>query len=121
MSYPTSEEKELILKYALLPHLLEVFKQDRSEISSILKTNGPYIDLIDQAFTRVENDLIATRKAMREADIKVYQEKRTESGVELKYKVRGYHHVAVYKWDFVKLTVDELVSEYLSNSIKEVI
>lgn len=114
MSYPTSEEKELIMKYAMLPYILDRLEEDILIMRDVLKTSGPYVNVIQQAIKRIELDIIGIRKSFRESNIKMYEEERTDQGVELKYNCRGYHHVSVYKWDFLKGAVDEMISKYLS-------
>lgn len=113
MSYPTSEEKQLIMKYAMLPYILDRLEEDTLIMRDVLKTSGPYVNMIQRAIKRIETDIIGIRKSFRESNIKVYEENRTDQGVELKYNCSGYRHVSMYKWDFLQLTVDEMIGEYL--------
>jgi hypothetical protein len=114
MQFPTEEEQQHIKNYILLPLLLTVFERDKKVIEEAeLKTPGPYIDMMAAVIRKVEQDIVQGKKQMRAKGIKVYDEKRTDQGLEWKYTYRGYQHKGQFVWDVVRMEIEERMRGYL--------
>jgi hypothetical protein len=72
--------------------LLTVLERDKKAIElSAVKLKQPYIEVIQTTMDKVTKDLANIRREFRKRNIKVYDEERTEKGIEYKYICRGYH------------------------------
>jgi hypothetical protein len=115
MEFPNDEQNEFIRQQTFLPLLLHVFQRDRKIIeASALKTKGPYIKLMDQVISQIEQDLLEVRKKLRKCGIYIYEEKRNQEGMELKYKYKGYHHSTGFVWHVITHSVEKLMETYLT-------
>jgi hypothetical protein len=111
-----SEGERRILKESLiLPMVMTVFARDKQIMERSIKLNRPYIMPIDRAMDQVNRDMVTARKFLRSRGIKVYEEDRSDKGVTVKYKCRGYHHTDSYLWDYLKIEVESRMSRYLHN------
>jgi hypothetical protein len=114
MQFPTEEEQQRIKNYILLPLLLTVFERDKKVIESAeLKTPGPYIDMMDAVIRKVEQDIVQGKKQLRAKGIKIFDENRTDQGLEWKYVYKGWQHKGQFVWDVVRVEVVERMRIFL--------
>ncbi|RXT15263.1 hypothetical protein [Ammoniphilus sp. CFH 90114] len=117
MKFLPEREQKLLSQYVYIPLVLHVFNRDRGLITdSLIKLKEPYLAIIEEASLRVEKDYGSIKKALRDRGVKIYSEKRTEEGVELRYFYQGYHHQAEYKWEFVRSEVLYWMHWYLKRT-----
>lgn len=111
---PTEEDLQAIKRYVMIPMVLTVLQRDKKVIEeSTLKTKGPYLALMDSAMKKAHGDIYDTRVFLRSKGIKVYQEHRTDTTVNIKYTLRGYQHEASLPWHIIKNTVESMMQSYL--------
>lgn len=114
MEFLPDEQQQLLRNYILLPLVIRVFQRDQRVIwESPIKTKGPYIKMMEAVIGRVDDDLRQTRKELRKAGVKIYDERKTEDGVKLKYSFKGYHHEKEYLWRLLKFEVETVMERYL--------
>jgi hypothetical protein len=113
MKFPSQEEQLLIKSYLLLPLIIAVLEHDKKVIaSSPFKTKQPYMKLLDKAINRAEQDFISAKKDLYKTNIRIYQQTRTNAGIEFKYLYKGYHHPSMRSWDVIKYEITEMMEAY---------
>ncbi|GGF87101.1 hypothetical protein [Paenibacillus aceti] len=117
----TPTDIQYVKMYLLLPMILSAFERDKKIIERHLKTPGPYISSIDSAMDRVAVDLKEVKRKFRSLGIKVYEEARTEKGIEAKYLCRGYHHDFDMLWSRIAAECGVLMESYLGLDISKYI
>lgn len=111
---PTEENLQAIKRYVMIPMVLTVLQRDKKVIEeSMLKTKGPYLSLMDAAMKKAHGEIYDTRVYLRSKGIKIYQEQRTETTVNIKYTVKGYQHEASLPWHIIKNEVESMMQRYL--------
>ncbi|MNE70179.1 hypothetical protein D3C80_1659540 [compost metagenome] len=75
---------------------------------------GGLIGLLQKAAT---DDLSRVRKSMREHGMKVYEERRTNIGIEARYLCRGYHYEFSMLWGLVKAELISRLYTYLGMDV----
>lgn len=114
MQFLSDEEQQILHNYILLPLTLRVFERDKKVIwESPIKTKGPYIKMMEAVIQLVEDDLRQTRKGLRKAGVKIYEERKTEDGIQLKYTYKGYHHEGEYLWRILGFEVEKVMERFL--------
>jgi hypothetical protein len=114
MPLPTEEDLEAIKRYVIIPMVLTVLQRDKKVIEdSALKTKQPYLSLMDAAMKKAHGEIYDTRVSLRSSRIKIYDEKRTENTIEIKYTFRGYQHTASLLWHIIKNDVESMIQHYL--------
>ncbi|MNW51895.1 hypothetical protein D3C74_293940 [compost metagenome] len=113
----TSEDMSYVKMYILLPMILTAFERDKKVAEKSFKTPRPYIVLIDAAINKVEIDLKEVRRKFRMSGIKVYEETRTEIGIDARYLCRGYHYDFNMLWSVIKAESSVLMEKYLGIDI----
>ncbi|PJN48789.1 hypothetical protein PAEAM_56510 [Paenibacillus sp. GM1FR] len=89
----SAEELELVKKYAEMPLLLDVIEEDKKRIgesSAILKRELRFY--LSALQDRVTADIYELKKALKEHDIKIIEQKRTEDNLFISYSIRGYQY-----------------------------
>lgn len=115
MEFPSAQEETIIRNHVILPLLITVLERDKKVIQeSALKIKNPYINLLDSCIKKVEHAITNNRKSLRLYGIKIYQEIRTDKGIEVKYLYKGYHHKCNPCWDVLRNMVTDIMWEYLS-------
>ncbi|MNW61441.1 hypothetical protein D3C74_394980 [compost metagenome] len=114
----TNEDGSYVKMYLLLPMILTAFERDKLVAKEAFKTSRPYIALIDAAIKKVETDLKEVRRKFRILGIKVYEEKRTELGIQASYLCRGYHHDFNMLWSVIAAESSVLMEKYLGIDIR---
>lgn len=110
----TAEEADFVKEYLLFPLMLDVLERDRNAMSEArLKMPEIYDALIGLLQDAVTLDLARVRQEMRRRGMKVYEERRTELGIEARYLCRGYHHDFSMLWSRVKAEIVEHFCHYL--------
>ncbi|MNP55888.1 hypothetical protein D3C76_1505670 [compost metagenome] len=97
--------------------ILSAFERDKKLAEQTFKTPRPYLTLIGNAIKRVEDDHREVRRMFRLHGLKVYEERRTESGIHARYLCRGYHHEITLLWPLVKAESSVLMEKYLGLDI----
>lgn len=116
MTFPSEQEQGFILQYIVLPLLLTVLERDKKIIQNApLKIKAPYLSLFDFTIKKVEGSVLHNRKTLRLHGIKIYSQKRTEKGIELKYLYHGYHHLFHPSWDTLRTKVSERMEQIWLN------
>ncbi|MNW45656.1 hypothetical protein D3C74_229270 [compost metagenome] len=113
----TSEDMSYVKMYILLPLILTAFERDKKVAEVSFKTPRPYVSLIDAAIKKVEIDLKEVRRKFRLQGIKVYEETRTEIGIDARYLCRGYHYDFNMLWSVIKAESSVLMEKYLGIDI----
>jgi hypothetical protein len=109
----TEEELTMVKDYILLPFLLTILERDLNAIDqSTVKFRETYKRFIRCKMENVTKDLGNIRKEFRKRNIKVYNEKRNENGVEYTYLCRGYHSNFRMLWPTVKAYTEEKLEFY---------
>lgn len=103
--------------YLLLPLILAAFERDKKLIEAHFKTPRPYVMLIEEAIKKVEYEMYEVRKKFRDLGLKVYEENRTDKGIEAKYLCRGYRHEVSLLPYFVAAEAGVLMEKYLGLDI----
>jgi len=114
----TPTDMQLVKMYLLLPLVLSAFERDKKIIEQNIKTPGPYINFIDTAMDLVTIDLKEVRRKFRLLGLKVYEETRTELGIDAHYLCRGYHHDYKMLWSFIAAECSVLMEKYMGADIK---
>ncbi|MNB79522.1 hypothetical protein D3C75_262570 [compost metagenome] len=114
----TNEDGSYVKMYLLLPMILTAFERDKKVAESSFKTPRPYVVLIEVAIKKVEIDLREVRRKFRALGIKVYEEKRTELGIQASYLCRGYHHSTTMLWSVIAAESSVLMEKYLGIDIR---
>ncbi|WP_209810963.1 hypothetical protein [Ammoniphilus resinae] len=78
-----------------------------------VKFKSPYIDLMNQAIKKIEQDIIQNKKLLRQYGIRIYSENQTDSGIEVKYTFKNFHHLFNPSFDKIKSEVEKMMKEYL--------
>ncbi|MBP1999775.1 hypothetical protein J2Z69_000794 [Paenibacillus shirakamiensis] len=113
----SSEDITYVKLHLLLPLILSAFARDKKIAESVFKTPAPYLALMESAMRKVDADLFEIRRKFRELGLKVYEESRTEKGIEAKYLCRGYHHQISLQWSFAAAESTILMEKYLGMDI----
>ncbi|ETT37868.1 MULTISPECIES: hypothetical protein [Paenibacillus] len=114
------DESKLVKDYTLLPLLLDVLENDRSVLcQSDLKTSEVTRVMIDRLQTAALADLTAARRSMRENDLKVYQHRKTNLGIEVEFVCRGYHHKLSMLWGLIEAEIEQRSYTYLGLNIAD--
>lgn len=112
------EETKLVKDFTLLPLLLDVLEKDRkvlcrSDMKNVELTNV----IIDRLQNAAIEDLSEVRKDMRKNDLKIYDNRRTELGVEVDFICRGYHHKLTILWGLIEAEIEKKSYTYLGLNI----
>ncbi|WP_195572989.1 hypothetical protein [Paenibacillus sp. 1001270B_150601_E10] len=111
----TEEDLHLIKECVLLPILLDALERDLAILGKTpLKMNALYCMLLRHAQDQITMDLARIRKQMRVLGLKIYEERRTELGVEAYYLCRGYHHKCSMLWSLVRAELHTRLSAYFN-------
>lgn len=117
--YPTDEEIEKIKRLMLLSLLQRILERDQKLMKKYLKLSIPYEDFMQKVLDAVSEDFHKTRRALRNAGIKIFDEKRSEKDIRIKYLCRGRTYSSSFLWPYVKGQVIELLKSYLERDYSE--
>ncbi len=112
--YPNEQESHFVKDYIILPFVLTVLDRDKKIIQAAqVKFPRLYLEWMDRVMDAATKDLTEARKGMLKSGINVYEQRRTEKGLDVKYKFKGYHHESSYLWPTLKAFVEKKIEEYL--------
>ena len=110
----TKEEYELVKDYLLLPIIFDVLERDIKKLDMMkLKMSEIYVRLLRGIQDKILLNMLNDRTLLKERGIKVYEQRRTELGIEAFYLCRGYPHAISMLWGFVRAEVQVRLCEYL--------
>lgn len=112
-----SRDNMLVKSYLLLPMILSAFERDSAILSTHLRTPAPYLEVLGTAAAVATTDLRDVRAEMRRRGIKVYEQKRLNTGIEAKYICRGYHERMLLLNDIVAAQAAIHMRRYLGLDI----
>jgi len=116
--WQTQEEAEIVKQYVLLPLLLDALERDRRILASAsLKLPQVYKGLIGLLQNAATADLTQVRQSMREHGLKVFEERRTNLGIEARYLCRGYTYEFSMLWGLVKAELISRLYSYLGMDV----
>ncbi|WP_144025423.1 hypothetical protein [Paenibacillus rhizosphaerae] len=103
--------------------VLTAFDRDKGNIqnSGYFKTPSLYTDIIDKAIDEAIKELTSVRKAFRNRGIKVYDERKTNLGVDAKFMCRGYHDNMQLRWAFITAEATVLMRLFLGLDVNHYI
>lgn len=111
--WQTEAEAELVKRAILLPVLLDLLERDRQALADIpLKVPHIYRGFIGSLQGAAMDELAQVRKDMRKHGIKVFEERRTNFGLEARYLCRGYRYEFDMLWGLVKAEIFQLLGDY---------
>jgi hypothetical protein len=120
MQIPTEDELKLVKSYLIYPIVLDVLERD---MKIMLETKMKMADIYTLKFKSVMNaitkDAYEIRQQLRKRGIKVYEQNRTETKLDAKYLMRGYHFEFSMLWTLVKTEVQLMLCKYLEVDIKD--
>lgn len=117
----TEAELQLVKQFILLPIILDTLERDIKVMETVpLKMLNIYYQLLRGVQDLVTADLAKVRKSLRDHGLKVYEQRRTNMGVEAAYLCRGYHHHFSMLWGVVRGEVETRLRAYLRIKIKDV-
>lgn len=112
------EETKLVKDFTLLPLLLDVLEKDRQ---TLCRSDLKNLELTNVIIDRLQNaaieDLSEVRKDMRKNNLKIYDNRRTELGVEVDFICRGYHHKLTILWGLIEAEIEKKSYTYLGLNI----
>lgn len=118
--WQTQEEAEMIKQYVLLPLLLDALERDRRVLASAsLKLPQVYKGLFNLLQNAATADLTRVRQSMRKHGLKVFEERRTNLGIEARYLCRGYTYEFSMLWGLVKAELTSRLCAYLGIDVRK--
>lgn len=116
---PTVEELLTIRDFVLLPLLLTYVENGRKSAARI---DHPMKELfmmaIDALMDRIHADLVQVRKALKAANIKVWEDAHLDSTMWYKYLYRGYEDRFAITRDLVKAEMSVRLGKYFARVFK---
>ncbi|MFS0855245.1 hypothetical protein [Paenibacillus taichungensis] len=110
----SAEELELVKKYAEMPLLLDVIEEDKKRIdesSVILKKELRFY--LSALQDRVTADIYELKKALRDRDIKIIEQKRTKDNLFIAYSIRKYQHQMNPLMSRVRTDILVMLADYM--------
>ncbi len=112
------EELQYVKNFVILPVILDVLERDIKTLGNLqLKMPEIYIRILQSIQNMVLVDLTKIKKISREQGIKVYEQHRTNRGMEASYLCRGYHHTMVILWSIVRTEIKMRLCLYMGLDI----
>lgn len=118
MPYANDEEKRLIEQIIFLPLVKKVLEYNSSVFTSRVKLPRPYLQLNDQLFRLVSNDLRIAKHEIYKRKINVFEDFRDNTSIVYKAYVRGYEETHRYAFIFLKNKTEEYLTNYLQKLIE---
>lgn len=89
---------ELVKEYILLSLVCSVLQKDYQTLAHVpLRFKQPYLLWLEKRTDQAKQEWYALRRRMRQENLWVYEQKRNEKGITVRYKHRRYH----YRCDFL--------------------
>lgn len=116
MVYANHEEKALIEQMIFLPLVKKVLEHDVNVLATYTKLPRPYLQLHEDVFRAVSDDLRITKREIYRRGIKVFEESRDHSSIRYKAYVRGYEETHYYAFIFLKNKTEEYLARYIQTT-----
>ncbi|HEY2494895.1 MAG TPA: hypothetical protein VGI33_18550 [Paenibacillus sp.] len=111
---PLEEDALLVKKYLLYVIMRDVLERDmRSMMTLTLKMQTVYVKGLTEIQDQVMNHIPTLRLHMKARGIRINQESRTDSGVEILYLCRGYHRRLSMPWSYIRSAATLELNRYL--------
>lgn len=112
---PTAEEMESIHQYILLPIMMTIVENNcKTMETSQYALKKLYVAASQVLINLLHQDLVATRKKLRERNIKVFEEETVDSALHYRYICRGYEDKFSMMRDLVRAEISIRFSSYIS-------
>lgn len=112
--FETEEELQKLKQYLLLQFSMDVIEYEIKVLQKApLKMPPVHIQVWRSAQDKMHKDLTKARRFLRQRGLKVYEQRRTELGVEIEYLCRGYRRSMSFVRRYVKAEVQNLLCAYL--------
>ncbi|MCR8641419.1 hypothetical protein NV379_02005 [Paenibacillus sp. N1-5-1-14] len=116
----TKDDIRLVKDFMMLPIVMDVLEADIDSMhKSNLKMPKIYTKALKAAQNKILVDVSDVKKLLRVNGIKIYDQRRTNLGLEADYMCRGYHHKTSLLWSIVKSDVQERLCKYMSIDITQ--
>ncbi|SEU29978.1 hypothetical protein [Paenibacillus sp. NFR01] len=112
-----SHDHLLVKAYVLLPLVSSAFAEDAAILARELRTPTPYTDVLHHAAASAAADLREVRADMRKRGVNVYEQRRTDVGVEALFQCRGYHERMLMLDNRIEKETIGLMRKYLQLGI----
>ncbi|MVP00337.1 hypothetical protein [Paenibacillus lutrae] len=111
---PTLEELVLIRTLTILPMILTITENSLRKIDVTENTlNKLYKMVTNQLINRIIADIQSTKKELREAGIKVYEDETADNNLRVKFICRGYHDDVTFTRDVIKSEIVVKLQKYI--------
>lgn len=111
---PTREEMALIRNYALLPMILSIAESNRRNMeTSSYALKKLYITVTGQLMNCIHADLAKVKKALKERDIKVYEDERVDGAIRYRFICRGYEGSLAMTREVVRAEISVKIADYI--------
>lgn len=116
----TDEELMLVTTYMLYPIILDLLERDLKVMNTLqFKMFSVTVNTFRQAQEKIMKDIAAMRKSIRLQGVRIYEERRTEKGVEITFVCRGDHRHVHMPWSHVRAEVVKKLSYYFGSQAME--
>ncbi|RSK28374.1 hypothetical protein EJF36_16715 [Bacillus sp. HMF5848] len=110
----SKDEEQMVKDYIVLSILLTVLDHEIERLPNMkLKLLPLYIKQLHCIQQQIIKDLTSIKAMLRKIGIKIYEQSRTENGIQVAYVCRGYHHSFEMLWRLLKAEVVIKMSSYL--------
>jgi hypothetical protein len=114
MPLESEEELRMIKRYLLLPVLMDVLESDMRTLAKAgLKMPAPYLRSLRAVQQAACKEEVMLRRHFRAKGIRVYRQRRTQTGIEAEYLCRGYQRHMRLLWSNVRSDTEALIYRYL--------
>ncbi|MFC4102895.1 hypothetical protein [Paenibacillus xanthanilyticus] len=119
-SLPTQEEMMLIRDAVILPFLLDLVQNNRTQME--LQSNSLrslYVKSADVLLDRIHKDLVEVRKQMRQKKIKVFEQERIYGdAIHYRFVCRGYEDNFLLMRMVLKSEMSTRLPKYINSIFK---
>jgi hypothetical protein len=120
MQIPTEEELKLVKSYIIYPIVLDVLERDMKIMRETkMKMTDIYALKFKSVMNAITHDAYEIRMQLKKHGIKIYEQTRTETKLDAKYLMRGYHFEFSMLWAIVKTEVQLMLCKYLEVDIND--
>lgn len=113
--FPTAEEMENIRQYILLPIMMTIVENNcRTIETSQYPLKKLYVVASQVLINLLHQDLVFTRKKLREGNIKVFEEGEVDTALHYRFICRGYEDKFAMMRDLVRAEINIRFSHYIS-------
>ncbi|UJF32158.1 hypothetical protein [Paenibacillus hexagrammi] len=111
----SKDELQMVKEALILPIMMDYIQDD----IHLANQSGFKLDLLlvhslEQVQGQIFQEHYALKRALRERGIKLFPEKRTDTGIDADYLCRGYTHHITLLWDILRTEVLTKASHYMN-------